>query len=132
MQVDDVSHSPEEEAREDADDDIIGRMEIDDAEKMTEVAGILLDLNVRQSCSPIATSGSPFKSSPHASLGQDFLYFSMMLTDIQRVIAFLFLAKHKENLLPFRTTLALNQLLYSKQYSARVNLVHPPASCMTI
>ena len=47
MDVPEKSQSSREEGKEDGDDDIIGRMEIDDASDMTEVAGILLNLNVR-------------------------------------------------------------------------------------
>lgn len=46
MDIQDKSQSSKEEGKEDGDDDIIGRMEIDDASDMTEVAGILLHLNV--------------------------------------------------------------------------------------
>lgn len=40
------SQSSQDDGKEFGDDDIIGRMEIDDASDMTEVAGILLHLNV--------------------------------------------------------------------------------------
>ena len=46
MDIQDKSQSSREENKEDGDDDIIGRMEIDDANDMNEVAGILLHLNV--------------------------------------------------------------------------------------
>ena len=46
MDIQEKSQSSREENKEDADDDIIGRMEIDDASDMNEVAGILLHLNV--------------------------------------------------------------------------------------
>jgi hypothetical protein len=45
MEVTERSQSSQEEEKE-GDDDIVGRMEIDDAGDMTEVAGILLRLNV--------------------------------------------------------------------------------------
>lgn len=46
MDIQDKSQSSREENREEGDDDIIGKMEIDDAGDMNEVAGILLNLNV--------------------------------------------------------------------------------------
>ena len=46
MDIQDKSQSSKDENKEDGDDDIIGRMEIDDANDMNEVAGILLHLNV--------------------------------------------------------------------------------------
>lgn len=47
MEVTERSQSSQEEEKE-GDDDIVGRMEIDDAGDMTEVAGILLRLNVEE------------------------------------------------------------------------------------
>lgn len=46
MDLGEKSQSSQEDAEKEADDDILGCMEIDDAEDMNEVADILLHLNV--------------------------------------------------------------------------------------
>lgn len=54
MEVPERSQSSQEEEGE-GDDDIVGRMEIDDAEDMAEVADILLRLNVSNPFPAIAS-----------------------------------------------------------------------------